>query len=206
MASAGDGIKFSSFSTSYTGGQISDYDSGNNTYYDYVTCYVSAPSWWCQITINKNWGSYSREAILRAYYYTGSDWVQAWQWDNSWGWGDSGEYTYKFYHNSTLGSTSGDVSTAVLWELRFSMPELYRKRFWVYAGGIGCMGESLYNSLYKGKKIYSAGRLGSDCRHHTGGVNSADRSYALSLFSQSANTGTKITAANEEKLVGYKYC
>ncbi len=207
MASAGDGFVFSSFDTSYKwGGQISDYESGTITYYDYVTCYVSAPSWWCQITFNKNWGSWARESIFYANYYTGSEWKEAWKWSHSWGWGDSGESSYKFYHNSTLGTTSGDVPSAVLWELRFSMPELYRKRFWVFAGGIGCMGETLYNNQYKSKYIYSCGRLGEDSRYRPAGVNSADRTLALKTYSQSANTGTQITAANEEKLVGYKYC
>lgn len=202
MASSGDVIKYSSFSTSYSGGLVMDIDSGSGVGNRYV--YVSAPSWWAQITINKNWGSWGRSFTFTASYWNNIKWVQAWSDTHSWGQFESGQWNYKYYHNSTLGTKSGDVSDVVLWELHFYYPELYRKRLWVYAGGAGCMGESLYNSLYKGKKIYSAGRLGSDCRADYGG--SESRSTAMSLFSQNADTGTKITAANEMKLVGFKYC
>ncbi len=202
MAASGDVIKYSSFSTSYSGGLIMDIDSGSGVGNRYV--YVSAPSWWAQISINKNWGSWGRSFTFTASYWNNIKWVQAWSDTHSWGQFESGQWNYKYYHNSTLGTKSGDVSDVVLWELHFYYPELYRKRLWVYAGGAGCMGESLYNSLYKGKRIYSAGRLGSDCRADYGG--SESRSTALSLFSQSADTGTKITAANEMKLVGFKYC
>ncbi len=202
MATSGNVIKYSNFSNSYSGDLRMDIDSGSGVGNRYI--YVSAPSWWAQISINKNWGSWGRSFTLYASYWNGSSWVQAWSDTHSWGQFESGQWNYKYYHNSTLGTTSGDVSSAVLWELRFYYPELYRKRFWVYAGGAGCMSESLYNSICKGKKIYSAGRLGSDSRYDY--VSTQSRNSALSVYSQSANTGTKITAANEAKLVSYKYC
>lgn len=200
MANSGDTIKFSSFSSGYEGDCRMDIDSGSDVGHRYV--YVSAPSWWAQITINKNWGSWGRSIEFTASYWNGSDWVQAWTDSHSWGQFESGEWTYKYYHNSSLGSTSGDVPTAVLWELHFYYPELYRKRLWVYAGGIGCMSEDTYNNIYKGEKIYSSGRLGEDSRWDYAETQS--RSSALSTFSQSANTGTLITASNEKKLVGIK--
>lgn len=202
MAGVGDKIQYSSFSTSYSGGQVMDIDSGSGYGHRYV--YVSSASWWAQIVINKNWGSWGRSIDFTASYWNGSEWIKAWTDSHSWGQFESGEWNYKYYHNSTLGTTSGDQTEPVLWELHFYYPELYRKSLWVYAGGPGCMGESLYNSLYKNQKIYSAGRLGEDSRYDY--VQSESRNAALSVFSQSANTGTKITAANEAKLVGRKYC
>ena len=202
MASSGDSIKYSNFSTSYSGDLRMDIDSGSGVGHRYV--YVSSSSWWAQITINKNWGSWGRSFTFTASYWNGSRWIQAWSDTHSWGQFESGQWNYKYYHNSTLGTTSGDKTDPVLWELHFYYPELYRKRLWVYAGGAGCMGESLYNSLYKNNKIYSAGRLGEDSRWDYASTES--RNSALSVFSQSANTGTKITAANEAKLVRYKYC
>lgn len=202
MAGSGDYIKYSNFSTSYTGDCMVDVDTGSSDNDKYV--YISAPSWWAQITIDKNWGSWGRSFTLYATYWNGSSWVQAWSDSHSWGQFESGEWNYKYYHNSSLGTTSGDVSSAVLWELHFDYPELYRKRLWVYTGSAGCMGESLYNSIYQNHKIYSSGRLGGDSRY--GAFNTQDRSGPLTLFSQQSNTGTKITAANEAKLVGYKYC
>ena len=179
-----------------------DIDSGSGYGHRYV--YVSSASWWAQISINKNWGSWGRSFTFTATYWNNIKWVQAWSDKHSWGQFESGQWNYKYYHNSTLGTTSGDQTEPVLWELHFYYPELYRKRLWVYAGGPGCMGESLYNSLYKNQKIYSAGRLGEDSRYDY--VQTESRDAALSVFSQSANTGTKITAANEAKLVVRKYC
>ena len=201
MAS-GDLINYANFSNSYSGGLIMDKDSGSSN--NSRAVYVSAPSWWAQITINKNIATWGRSFTLYASYWNGSSWVEAWKDTHSWGQLESGEWTYKYYHNSTLGSTSGDVATAVLWELYFDHPELYRKRLWLYAGGIGCMPEDTYNNLYKGRLIYSCGRLGGDSRHDAGDTGKK-RDEALSLFSQSANRGTLITASNEHKLVAYKY-
>lgn len=204
MASSGDLIRYSSFSTTYTGGQLMDIDSGGNDEYHYY--YVSSPSWWAQITIDKNLGSWGRSFDLTAKYWNGSSWVTAWTDSHSWGQLESGERSYYYYHNSTLGSTSGDVSTAVLWELIFHIPELYRKRFWLYVGGLGCVGESKYNALCKSSPtyIYSAGRLGSDSRHDNGTSNG--ETDALSRFSQIADRGTQIKATHEAKLVWARYC
>ena len=66
------------------------------------------------------------------------------------------------------------------------------------------MAEDTYNNLYKGRLIYSCGRLGEDSRYDAGD-NGKKRDEALSLFSQSANRGTLITASNEHKLVAYKF-
>ena len=204
MASSGDLIRYSSFSTTYAGGQLMDIDSGGNDEYHYY--YVSSPSWWAQITINKNIGSWGRSFDLTANYWNGSKWVNAWADSHSWGQLESGEWNYYYYHNSTLGSTSGDVPSAVLWELIFHIPELYRKRFWLYCGGLGCMGESKYNTLCKSSPtyIYSAGRLGSDSRHDNGTSNG--ETDALSRFSQIADRGTQIKATHEAKLVWARYC
>lgn len=204
MASSGNLIEYGSFSTTYSGGQLMDIDSGGNDENHYY--YVSSPSWWAQITINKNLGSWGRSFTLTANYWNGEDWKQAWSDSHSWGQLESGEWTYKYYHNSTLGSTSNDVSTAVLWELVFHIPELYRKRFWLYTGSLGCMGVDKYNTLCKSSPtlIYSAGRLGSDSRHDNG--TSQNRADALSRFSQSANTGSPIYATEENKLIWAKYC
>ena len=115
-----------------------------------------------------------------------------------------GERTYNYYHNSTLGSTSGDVASAVLWEiyLEYTAPR-NRISLEAYTGGIGCMPEDTYNNLYKGRPIYSCGGPVSSSVYSLAGGRSRDT--ALSLFSQSADSGTLITASKEHKLVAYKY-
>lgn len=203
MASSGNLVSYSNFSNTYSGGLVLDKDtsSKNNSY----VVYTSSPSWWAQITINKNMGSWGRSFTLVATYWNGSSWVEAWKDTHSWGQFESGSWTYKYYHNSTLGSTSGDVADAVLWELYFDHPELYRKRMWVYSGGIGCMPENTYNKLYRGRPIYSCGRLGGDSIYISGEAGRIRDKIRSEYFNQSANNGTLITAAKEHKLVAYKY-
>lgn len=202
MASSGNLISYANFSNTYSGGLVLDKDTGSS--HNSCSVYVSSPSWWAQIIINKNVGTWERSFTLFASYWNGSTWVEAWRDTQRMGQLEGGKWTFKYYHNSTLGSTPGDVASAVLWELHLDHPELYRKRMWVYAGGIGCMPEDTYNNLYRGRPIYSCGRLGEDSRHNAGDQG-RKRDEALSIFSQSANSGTPITASNEAKLVAYKY-
>lgn len=202
MADEPKKIEFSQFSTSHTGGQLMDIETGGNTETRYF--YVSAPSWWAQVTINKNWGSWGRSFTLTASYWNGSKWVQAWSETHSWGQFESGEWNYYFNHNlSDKDSHSGDVADAILWELALSIPELYRKRFYLYTGSVGCLGQTKYDSMCKGKLIYSAGRLGEDSRHAPGTTQKRDE--ALALFSQSADRGTPIAYTHEAKLVFANY-
>lgn len=199
---AGELISYANFSSAYYGGLVFDKDSSSSN--NSRSVYISSPSWWAQITINKNVGTWGRSFTLTAAYWNGSTWVEAWSDRHSWNQFESGSWTYKYYHNSTLGSTSGDVPDAVLWELYFDHPELYRKRLWVYSGGIGCMPEDTYNNLYKGRPIYSSGNSGASSRYDAGDQG-RKRDEALSRFSQSANSGTSILGVDEEKLVAYKF-
>ena len=199
---AGELISYANFSKAYYGGLVFDKDSSSSN--NSRSVYISSPSWWAQITIDKNVGTWGRSFTLSAAYWNGSTWVDAWSDKHSWGQFESGTWTYKYYHNSTLGSTSGDVANAVLWELYFDHPELYRKRLWVYSGGIGCMPENTYSNLYRGRPIYSSGNLGASSRYDAGDQG-RNRDVALSKFSQSANSGTKIPGVDEEKLVAYKF-
>ena len=196
-------ISYANFSKSYTGRLVLDKDT-NSSHNSYTT-YVSSPSWWAQITINKNWGTWGRSFTLFATYWNGSSWVEAWRDSHSWGQMESGEWTYKYYHNSTLGSTSGDVPTAVLWELHLDHPELYRKRMWVYSGGAGCMPESTYNNYYRGRPIYSCGRLGGESIYISGEAGRIRDKIRSEYFNQSTSSPTLITASKEHKLVATKY-
>lgn len=202
MASSGNLISYANFSNTYSGGLLlnKDTNSKNNSF----TVYMSSPSWWAQIAIEKYTGSWGRSFTLTAAYWNGSTWVDAWSDRHSWNQIEAGVWNYKYYHNSTLGSTPGDVADAVLWELYFDHMELYNKKMWVYTGGIGCMPEDTYNNVYRGRPIYSCGRLGADSKH-AAGDRGRTRDAALSIFSQSADSGTLITPSNEHKLVAYKY-
>lgn len=201
MAS-GDLINYSALAYEYYRDfSIMDIDSGSDVGHKYV--YVSAQSWYAQITINKNWGSWGRDISFTASYWNGSAWVEAWSDSHSWGQFESGEWTYKYYHNSTLGTTSGDVVEPVLWELHFYYPELYRKRLRLYVGRIACMGEELYNNFYKGRKIYHTGAPGQEYAYKEYNVES--RSTALSYFSQSAYTGNIIRDWDSTVLTAYKF-
>ena len=201
MASSGNLICYSNFSNTYSGELLLNKTGTGVT--KVYSAYVSSPSWYAQVTFNKEYMSGADIAVSAA-YWNGSTWVDAWsdtqRVSNQ---ETAGEKTYKYYHNSTLGSTSGDVASAVLWELYFDHMELYDKRMWVYTGGIRCMPEDTYNNLYRGRPIYSCGRLGSSSIY--GSSEGRARDTALSIFSQSADSGTLITASNETKLVAYKY-
>ena len=200
MAS-GDLIKFTNFSKSYKEHLIMDVDTINGERTRYA--YVSSPSFYAKVLINKNlftWG----DCFWYFSYWNGTSWVQVKEEQLDPEAHQAGEYDYYFYHNSTLGYSGEDVPTAVLWEIKLYYPKPFRKRLWVYTGGIGCMNESTYNDIYKGKLIYSAGNLGGESCWNAG-EDGEKRQQALSLFSQSANRGTLITASNEHKLVAYKF-
>ena len=199
---AGELISYANFSKAYYGGLVFDKDSSSSN--NSRSVYISSPSWWAQIQIDKNVGSWGRSFTLTASYWNGSTWVKAWSDYHEWGQFEGGTWTYKYYHNSTLGSTSGDVASAVLWELYCDHMELYDKRMWVYTGGIRCMPEDTYNNVYRGRPIYSCGRLGGDSMY-AAGDDGRKRDEALSMFNQSANSGTLITPSRETKLVAYKY-
>ena len=74
----------------------------------------------------------------------------------------------------------------------------------MYTGRIGCMPEDAYNNVYGRRPIYSCGRLGGDSMY-AAGDDGRKRDEALSMFNQSANSGTLITPSRETKLVAYKY-
>lgn len=206
MASSGNLISYSNFSKTYTSDLLFDNTqtaTGSNT--SVYSVYVSSPSWYAQIRVNKDY----REIVkLQVYasYWNGSTWVDAWSRVEllSNPFGALKEYNYQYYHNSTLGSTTNDVADAVLWEfyLVYSAPK-NRVRLWMNTGSIGCMPEDTYNNLYKGRPIYSCGGPVSSSIYSLAGGKSRDT--ALSTFSQSAARGTLITASNERKLVAYKY-
>lgn len=199
----GDLIRYSNFSNAYTSDLLLD-NEGSSSDAGVYSAYVSSPSWYTRVTVNK---SYNAGAVaIYISYWNGSTWVEAYQDTRSWGTFAMGELNYQFYHNSTSGSTSKDVPSAVLWEIYLRYPaasKKHRTRFWMYTGGIGCMPEETYNNLYKGRPIYSCGGPVSSSVYSFAGERSRDT--ALSLFSQSADSGTLITASNETKLVAYKY-
>ena len=202
MASKGNLISYANFSNTYSGDLLLDRtDASSPSVY---SAYVSSPSWYAQVKWNKEYMS-GADITVSAAYWNGSTWVDAWSDTQRVSSLETGkEKTYSYYHNSTLGSTSGDVASAVLWEiyLEYKVPK-NRIRFWTYTGGIGCMPEDTYNNLYKGRPIYSCGGPVSSSVYSLAGGRSRDT--ALSLFSQSAARGTLITASTERKLVAYKY-
>lgn len=199
---AGELISYANFSNAYYGGLLLNKTGTGVT--KVYSAYVSSPSWWAQITIDKEYIS-RVDITVSAAYWNGSTWVDAWSDKHSFGKPETGSWTYKYYHNSTLGSTSGDVADAVLWEIYLEyFATNNRIRFWTYSGGAGCMPESTYNNLYRGRPIYSSGRLGASSRYDAGDQG-RKRDEALSIFSQSANSGTSISGVDEEKLVAYKY-
>lgn len=201
MAS-GDLISYSNFSKTYTSDLLLDKTDTRTT--SVYSAYVSSPSWYAKVTWNKEYMS-GADITVSAAYWNGSTWVDAWSDTQNLSALETGkERTYNYYHNSTLGSTSGDVASAVLWEiyLEYHAPK-NRIRLWTYSGGIGCMPEDTYNNLYKGRPIYSCGGPVSSSVYSLAGGRSRDT--ALSLFSQSADSGTLITASKEHKLVAYKY-
>ena len=199
-----DLITYEKFPDNYLGGLELDKDTNSSK--NQTTVYVSSSSWWAQVTIDKNWGTWGRSFTLWASYWNGATWVEAWKDTHSWGQFESGSWTYKYYHNSTLGSTSGDVPTAVLWELHLDHPELYRKRLWVYAGGAGCMPRSTYDNFYRGKPVYCSGRMTAPSSYNAGD-NGRTRDEALSIFNRSFYSGkTQIPALYRMKLVANKYC
>lgn len=200
MAS-GDLIKYSNFSNTYTEHSIMDYENKHGEIAHYA--YVSSPSWYMHISFDKGALIFGNANWVVS-YWNGSDWIKAYEKSIYLGSMESGNFGYYFYHNSTLGSNAEDVPQAVLWEIYFYYMKPMRKRLWIYTGGIGCMSESTYDDIYKGKLIYSAGNLSGDSCWNAG-EDGAKRNEALSLFSQSANRGTLITASNEKKLVAYKY-
>ena len=198
----GDLISYSNFSKTYTSDLLLDRTDIKTT--SVYSAYVSSPSWYAKVTWNKEYMS-GADITVSAAYWNGSTWVDAWSDTITLSSLETGrEKTYSYYHNSTLGSTSGDVASAVLWELYFDHMELYDKRMWVYTGGIRCMPEDTYNNVYRGRPIYSCGRLGGDSMY-AAGDDGRKRDEALSMFNQSANSGTLITPSRETKLVAYKY-
>ena len=203
MASSGNLISYSNFSNTYSGSLLLDKTPSFGAD-GLCAVYVSSPSWYAQVKINKS-ASNPANIVIYAAYWNGSTWVDAWKDARVMDSFDKGEKTYNYYHNSTLGSTSGDVASAVLWEiyLQYITPR-NRIRLGAYAGGIGCMPKDTYNSLYKGGPIYSCGRLGLSSIYGPSD-RGRTRDEALSVFSQSANRGTLITASNEHKLVAYRY-
>ena len=203
MASSGNLISYSNFSKTYTSDLLLDKTGSSGSGTSVYSAYISSPSWYAQVTINKQYIASVKFTVYAA-YWNGSTWVDAWSDTHTLGRLELGESTYNYYHNSTLGSTSGDVASAVLWEiyLEYRIPQ-NRARLWTYTGGIGCMPEDTYNNLYKGRPIYSCGGPVSSSVYSLAGGRSRDT--ALSLFSQSAASGTLITPSNEHKLVAYKY-
>ena len=203
MASSGNLISYANFSNTYSGQLLLDKPGASST--SVYSAYVSSPSWYAQVKITKDYMD-SVNFTVYAAYWNGSTWVDAWSDTHTLGRLEFGESTYNYYHNSTLGSTSGDVASAVLWEiyLEYSTSQRNRISLWAYAGGIGCIPEDTYNNLYKGRPIYSCGRLGLISIYGSSDQGRT-RDKALSVFSQSADSGTPITASNEHKLVAYKY-
>lgn len=201
MAS-GDLISYSNFSNTYSEQLLLDKPGAGSTLV--YSAYVSSPSWYAEVRITKDYTA-PVDFTIYAAYWNGSTWVDAWSDTRTMTIFDTGLRTYKYYHNSTLGSTSGDVASAVLWEiyLEYTVPQNWIS-LRAYAGGIGCMPEDTYNNLYKGRPIYSCGRLGLISIYGSSDQGRT-RDKALSVFSQSAGSGTLITASNETKLVAYKY-
>ena len=196
----GDLISYSNFSNTYTSELLYESVStpGNTVY----SAYVSSPSWYANVIVNKSFGS-KEEYTIYASYWNGSTWVEAWREARGFDKYLIGQLDYQYYHNSTLGSTPKDVASAVLWEIHLEHSAKLKAKLEMYTGSIGCMPEDTYNNLYKGRPIYSCGGLGLSSVYGSLGGRARDR--ALSTFSQSADRGTLISASNEHKLVAYKY-
>ena len=68
------------------------------------------------------------------------------------------------------------------------------------------MPESTYNKVYRGRPIYSCGRLGGDSIYISGEAGRMRDKIRSDYFNQGVGSGTTlITASKEHKLVAYKY-
>lgn len=79
--------------------------------------------------------------------------------------GASYGYAWQFYHNYN-GGTSGDIHDCQLWKLVVTEGNNDGgSTGTLYVGGLGVLSESIYNSYFKGRKVYCARgdywRLGS---------------------------------------------
>ena len=84
-----DLITYEQFPNNYLGGLELDKDTNSSK--NQTTVYVSSSSWWAQVTINKNVGTWGRSFTLTAAYWNGSKWVDAWSDKHSFGQFESGE-------------------------------------------------------------------------------------------------------------------
>ena len=208
----GDLIKYSSFTNNTEEQIIYEADTGSSGGWNIA--YVSAASWYVFVYIKKNWGSWSRPLRLNCYYFNGSGWTKQVGWSRDFGQTTSGEWYYYWGHNSSVFNNlatgnginkidAADVNNAPLWKLCFYHPELYLKRFKIFANGIAGMTEAQYNSVCKGNPIYSAGRLSGSSIYYPGQFDSEVTDYddaAVSLFWRQSR-GPQITWANQHKLI-----
>lgn len=212
MASAGDVIKFTNLPTGPVESRTNICTNGNgSTNSGYF--YISAPSFRLELQLVKD-SVFARSGWcnLKGSYY-------------NW---DSGTWSSETQVVSVSGKPGNNVSSYLghncpsqsctaridgkyhLWRMHISMSSDTKKRIWWEIFNIGDIGESNYNSYFKGtgstpNKIYSCGNAGnSSCSFNSTSSKyiyvasswAQNDSSALSWFSRTANRGTKITVAN----------
>ena len=124
-------------------------DTGSTVQSQYV--YVSCACFDAYFTLDKNWGSWGRDTTITAWYYNGSEWIEAYTHTISLGQFDSGFYEAHFRHNWTGYSQTGDQPNYHLWCIRVDFPELYDKYFYLqrgsyYYGAADWTGELIYGT------------------------------------------------------------
>ena len=167
-------------------------DTGSTVQNQYV--YMSCSSFDVWFTVTKNWGSWGRNTTITVWYYTGYEWIQAYQNTLSLGQFDSGNYERHFRHNWTGYNQDGDQPNYHLWCIRVSFPELYNKYFY-------CQPASYYYSKedWTGQKIYGT----ADSYWHTG--TSSDDAGAIAKFKTSSLRGTQIYSSSNQKSIFYTH-
>lgn len=108
-----------------------------------------------------------------------------------------------YYHNWNGNSTDNDSRHNVhFWRVYTHTVNTGNQRYVecdYTVGGLGCMSETQYNTICKGKKIVSAGRLGGDWLHWSD--QSPDDSTALNYFRWSDDSGTNFDYTMADKLI-----
>ena len=211
MASQGDMISYANLPTGWAESRTNIFNSGNgssiNGYF-----YISCPSFILEIRLSKDsWWAKSGWMDLDGTPY---DWD-----NNTWGTerqlcnasGKPGGDVYTYWAHNCPPSTSGINSHVVeeskysFWKIHVTSSSDTRTQCFWFAGYVGMVGESTYNSYYKGNPIYSCGNavdnsksFNSTSSHfiYVGSGWGQDDSGALEYFNRVSDRGTLITAEN----------
>ena len=208
MASSGQVIKYSNLPTGTVESRANIMTNGHGSNNDGGCFYISAPSFRIELQLVKDsfWARSGWCNIQGGYY----DW-------NTGTWSSSsvlvsvsgkpGDNVSSYFgHNCPSQSCNARIDGKYhLWRIKAYMSNDTKKRIWWEIFNIGDIGESIYNSYFQNKPIYSCGNASDNsCSFNStsskyiyvGSNWGQDDSGALSWFSRTANRGTLITVAN----------